>query len=386
MGYLPNRAQTLLLQAALQPESVAEPYWKQYWKENHAPSPPTPLLKLGSLLHGRARALQLPDIVQTWTRKAFIEANLKSSLRQKALLFFARELRASKIEPLLVLKGAAASLAYPESSPRPMSDVDVLIPRKWAREAMMTLLERGWETRFEHVGKNGGQRSTEYLPFRHSMPFRHRALSTTVDLHWYSLRMSPHSKWDSGFWQRSQELPFFDVPLRILEPTDRLFHTLVHGGEWRSPPGINWVVDAVQILLQEHDKIDGARLYQLAEERKVLPLLTESLSYLQTHFPSLTMPTLQTPMVQASQGDRIEHALKCSALNTKWLGNLPFVFFQYRRTKRRVPSAHPLKRYLRYTKLAAKYNWGAATLLELTIASVSKCKQACLKSMEPTKW
>ncbi len=375
MSYLPNRIQRLLLRAALAEMPSAQSAWREYSQIQGSSSLSDPHLhKLAPELYARSKELVLGATLHSLARKSFLAACLQQSLRNQAFLSVARALTENNIEPLL-LKGMASHFVHSKvAPPRQMADVDLMVARKHAREAVAVLLSAGWVSQPEHFGKLASDTPTQYFPFRHSIAFRHPCFRVTLDLHWYALRVCPQAHWDKEFMERSVLHREEGQSFRLLETTDRLFHTLVHGAEWRPIPGVNWVIDAARILQWEGQRIDFQRLNTLAEQRKVHRFVQTSLDFLSTELGfSCRLPKSPTIFI-----DRLEFSLKSSRLNSPFLGNFPFVVFQHRRV-RRSQSRAIMRRYLRYTARAIKFNWGVIDLRHLLQALFAKLLQSWAK-------
>ncbi len=100
--------------------------------------------RLLPLLGQRAELLELPEVVVTTCRDATAEA---WGLNERLFALVEAPLRALAAEmPVVVLKGAAlVGDVYPAHRLRPVGDVDVLVPRRRAREAVRLLTALGWQ-------------------------------------------------------------------------------------------------------------------------------------------------------------------------------------------------------------------------------------------------
>jgi len=156
----------------------------------------------------------------------------------------------------VLLKGVALALTvYPAPELRPMVDVDLLVPTARALDAIAALVAAGWTEKGE-VPQHHVRRGQE-------IDLRGPA-DEKLDLHWHL-----HPTVVVPGAEATSDVPFFAaaVPLRsagldtrALEPTDQLFHVLVHGGTNGWPAHPLWVADAA--MLVDHagafdDTVDG---------------------------------------------------------------------------------------------------------------------------------
>jgi hypothetical protein len=151
---------------ASQPEAVRENHFRWLMRGG-----------LGPLLHHALRAQ--PEGVPAHWRDELLAAELTARVRQSALAQSAAELidacAGLGVEPTL-LKGISVSeQLWPAPHLRPMSDIDVLLPRRLLDEVESAL-----------TAPDGGHERMEF-PVRpglhHDAPLRHRRHGTVVELH-----------------------------------------------------------------------------------------------------------------------------------------------------------------------------------------------------------
>jgi hypothetical protein len=174
--------------------------------------------------------------------------------------------------PTLVLKGAAlARLHYGSIGARPMQDVDILVPRPRATEAMRALRAAGFTD--EEASPDSR------LDVLHGAGFN-APDGAGVDLHWHAL--SQPARDDDDLWARSVPLELGGAATRALGPADQLVHVCVHGSIWNALAPIRWVADSLMVLRSSGDHVDWDGLVASARGRGCTLTLAAALDYLRT--------------------------------------------------------------------------------------------------------
>ena len=182
-----------------------------------------------------------------------------------------RELEGAGI-PTIVLKGAAASVAYyRDTGVRPMGDIDLLVPVNRAAAAVAHLGRLGW--------RPARPRVQDLIRYQHSVRMENDK-GEGLDLHWHVLAECVHRSADEGFWKRAVPIRILDVSSRALGPTDALLHAIVHGMRWNAEPTVRWVADAMAILRASEGAIDWTALEREARRQQVVLRLRMGLAYL----------------------------------------------------------------------------------------------------------
>lgn len=172
----------------------------------------------------------------------------------------------------LLTKGVPLALSYYRNETiRPMADLDIVVPKTQAREAIATLQNAGW--------LRGPTARDDDLEFHHAMQFFHPK-SGELDLHWHVLLECRSPDINKAFWDRTEPLIVRGIATRQLEPTDMLFHTVIHGVRWNAEPPIRWIADAAMILRHADRPIDWERLMGLARAQKLSYRMGLGLRYL----------------------------------------------------------------------------------------------------------
>jgi hypothetical protein len=175
--------------------------------------------------------------------------------------------------PTLVLKGAAlAILHYRDAGARPMEDVDVLVPRDRARDAMRVLRAAGFSPAFPAPEAKIGVRHAETFvsPGDHA-----------VDLHWWALWQPSR---DDDLWRNAVGFELGGERTRALAPAHQLLQVPVHGLRTQETPALRWIPDALLVLRSSRGAVDWEALVAAARTRQLTTHLGAALSYLRETF------------------------------------------------------------------------------------------------------
>jgi hypothetical protein len=272
----PTPAQELLLRAALMPDERALEAWRRV----------RPLVDVAAL-DGATQAL-LPVLrrnllslgVDDELLGLFKGVHRYSWARNQMLLApmmpIVAALERAGISTLLLKGAALVADRRLDAGVRPMNDVDVLVPRGRAGEAIDLLLENG----LEPVGGVPAWYVADYAPrFVPSHGFRDE-LDRQLDLHWHVLHASCQPGADEAFWAAAEPIELLGVQTRALCPADELLLVVLHGLRWNAVPTYRWVVDAALLCGGAIGSVDYDRLLEQAVTRRVTVALAAGLAYL----------------------------------------------------------------------------------------------------------
>ena len=207
--------------------------------------------------------------------------------------------------PAIVLKGVALTLEYyRDNGARPMGDIDIAVPRRFAREAVATLMEQGWIpettplTGARVAGSPGVSRWTvgprpardfddDYFDARHAHGFA-TADDLQLDLHWFLLQGNCEPGIDDLAWMDARPIVVAGAHGLSLSPEDHLLLLLAHGARWNPIPPVRWVADAVTLIRAEPE-LAWAKLAERARRRRLTLVVRNLLGYLEERF-SLGIP------------------------------------------------------------------------------------------------
>jgi hypothetical protein len=251
---------------------------------------------------------------------------------------------------VMLAKGAPLALTYyHQLALRPMSDVDVLVPRAQLEATLDILRELGWRMGFAY--------SADTIRFRHAIPcFGPEGMGGELDLHWRPLYESPPADSDASFRSTAEPFDFLGVPVVQPDPTHHLFSVVAHGVRWNSESPVRWIPDALAILRARGGAVDWERLPALATNHRVNVRLALGLEFLAEHFdapvPRFVITRLRAAPVSAME--RLENSVllagddfyEPSPLRNQWM----YLAEYSRRTDARTPLEFALgyTHFLRY--------------------------------------
>ncbi len=269
----PSKEQELLLQAALSENGNSLSAWET-WSRNwniedyldHGSFRLLPLLyrNLARQNVEDHRMMMLKGVYkQAWYKNLSLFNDSKKFLH----LFEKNNI------PTILLKGTALTvLYYKDNGVRPMADIDVMIPEKFARRGIEILKANGWKAEFD-----------EYIEYnlRHgrSMMFFNDD-GFEFDLHWFPFFESLGEGSDADFWDHAVPVDFCGFQSQALCPADNLLHTIIHGVKWNPEPPIRWVADSMIILRSSDNKIDWERFLMMTRKFRLVLQVREAFSYL----------------------------------------------------------------------------------------------------------
>ncbi len=285
----------LLKASLLNGEEAAKAYEK--WKQvsdienlNHGEA------RLLPLLSQNLQSLKIKDELTEKIKGMHRHAFLSTSRRVHQSLPVFRTLNEKGIR-FIALKGLAMNLAvYSCLSLRPMEDIDFLVPKSRIADVIDLLKEMGYQT----------YPPTTVLPFyfdyHHSIGFINQDRHI-IDVH-ATISDECCSDGDAHpFHQLYETIEYLEIPFRVPQKTELLFHTIIHGMRWNPTLPLRWAADASAIL--DSSAIDWERMLKYAKEyRVVLPFL-EGLTFLKEELdqpvPDHLLNTLASLPVSSSE-------------------------------------------------------------------------------------
>ncbi|MDH4230859.1 MAG: nucleotidyltransferase family protein [Nitrospirota bacterium] len=344
-----TRDQELLLRAALLKGADAVDAWNE-WKsgvdwEGHLDNGSFRLLPL---LFTNLKRLEVKDPLMGKLKGIYLKAWYEN---QRLFFQAGRILDYLHKEGIrtIVLKGIPlAILHYRNYGVRPMTDIDILVPASQALLTADALKRAGWISTADE--------SLEIpMQYRHSQQFV-CASGTEVDLHWNLMLESARVDSASDFWNKAVPIKIQDVPSYALDPTDMLFHVIVHGVKWNPEPPIRWIADAMTIIRSPDPHIDWSRLMSHAKKYMVCLQIKEGLNYLNENFqapvPKKIMDNINNMTV--SYLERLEYRrliMNGEEYSGTLLGGGPTYLIQYLRLTKDtgfLPALAGFPKYLRY--------------------------------------
>lgn len=175
----------------------------------------------------------------------------------------------------MLLKGASLSLLYYKNNgARPMADIDVLVPLKQARLAIEILQKAGWKSPVPLTDLD--------LIYGHAIQLSNNS-GKEFGLHWRPFN-GCRDEYEKDFWDGAIPLKLANVNSLAPNPTDMLFHTIIHGVAWNPIPPIRWIADAITLINSDDFTIDWQRLINMAQKNYFSLRLKKGLQYLHDIF------------------------------------------------------------------------------------------------------
>lgn len=331
-GPWPDAAQLLLLEACLADDARALRAWRT-WRS---------LFALENIDHGAERLLPLlfhrlsradldasdRDLLAGSARRQHARHDEQMQCLSRVLKMFTK----AGIETLL-LKGAALNLGIYPPGTRPMADLDVVVPRPLALQAMQVLRQAGWQS--------AAANPERLIDAAHGCQFE-LSDSEHLDLHWdffHGRRLADADQ--QALWQASTLVEVSGAVARILSTTHQLLHTCVHGARWCATPPLRWLVDACLIVRACNAQIDWDTLVALARRDELALYVWPTLAFLHEHFdapiPATTIHRLR--QAHTSVSGRLQHffaAHRIPGVHAFWT-SLPLHLVGYWRQLRSDP-------------------------------------------------
>jgi len=299
-GCWPTDKQELLLKACLLPGNAgtaAWDHWKQYCVIEKLDRGS---LRLLPLLYKNLLSLNIEHSLlnqfrvlyqQTWVHNNKILDDFSSI----------QNLFAENGIPTILLKGAALILQYyKDPGLRPIADVDVLVPRDKRMQSIHVLAEQGWRPingiEWSRIVHRMSQIKGVNLTHDNHVEF---------DLHWHLLNDFIFSTAEEYFWKNTISLEMNGMQTAILDPTDQLFHTLLHGHRWNNVPPIRWIADAVTIYTNAKYSIEWDRMVDYAQRYRLTLRIRKPLHYLCREF-NMSVPEAVFSKLQSIHINKIE--------------------------------------------------------------------------------
>ncbi len=234
---------------------------------------------------------------------------------------------------IILLKGAAMTEHYyHDLSVRPMVDLDIMVPYEQLSKVETVFRKHGWKP--DKLLARG-----EYH-YKHSLSWRNR-FSFSVDLHWFLFEEACfHNEFNNIFWQHVMPVKFRGHDVFILDPTNQIFHLIVHGYGRDKQPDVRWLIDILAVIHHQREQIDWHRLIEIADRIRMSLILRTVLLFVHNNqlaeIPDNVLATLQSKKIPHLE--RWEFRDKTMRKRKKPRSALPYHFIQYYlRTK---PSFH----------------------------------------------
>jgi len=205
--------------------------------------------------------------------------------------------------PTMLLNGAALGrTVYPEPTTRGMQDMEILVPRTTAANAMQRLEKQGWISR--HID---AIRTVEYS---YACPLLHPDYGE-VCLYWRVMRSEGSTGRDEELWQAARDFAYEETPTHVLCPADQFLHGCEQGMYHPCAPDLQWLVDGTFVVRHSPAPFDWPRLVDQSRKFQRSLHTRATLIYLREHFEDSIPGEAIAELAQApvTLDNRIEYFL-----------------------------------------------------------------------------
>jgi hypothetical protein len=344
-GCWPTAAHTLLLQAAVADPGQGGAAWREW---NLSMDIEQDQIDIGSYR-------LLPLVYKNLMRKRgdgpkakILESLYKRTWYENQVRFrvcadVLKALHGAGIETLL-LKGCPLSiLHYQDLAARPMSDIDLLVPKHSAFRAIQVLADLGWSADGDLPMSEA---ILDLVPGRSFV----NADGIQLDLHCHVLHFGLAEATTRRFWEASVPLKVNDVMTRTLCPADQLLHVCAHGLMWNEVPPVRWIADAMMIIGSAGETLDWDRLLAIAPDCNAGLQLHEALSYLRSEF-NADIPERVIEGLEKSVSTRAQRGLFATLTHGgRWRG-ARVLWYGFVLSERYARSSHNPRAFLEYLRI-----------------------------------
>lgn len=164
--------------------------------------------------------------------------------------------------PCIPLKGAAlAEDLYGDPAMRPMTDVDILVPKDALAAAREIMLGSGYEE------ETGDLREGFQEEFRSELSFfREKPFCARIEIHWWLLNFGGQEEWTKEAFERSVLTP----KGRRLTDEDTLLYLAAHSAYHHQNDRLLWEFDVALWLQSKGATLDDGAIGYLAQKHSLL--------------------------------------------------------------------------------------------------------------------
>lgn len=284
-GCWPTYEQELLLKASLLAGREAVDAWEEWASRADVDDLDQGSLRLLPLLYKNLGAHGLEDTSMEKFKGVYRLTWYKNQMLFHVMASLLEGFHSSGIQTMVFKGVALVLLYYKDHGLRPMDDLDVMVRREQALDAIELMTAQGW--RPDLLGRE--KFSETVLSTSHALAFVSPD-GCQLDLHWHLLPECCYEKADDDFWDASQVMGLDTVTTRALDPTDELLHLCARGTWWNPVPPIRWVADSIKVIGEKGSGIDWGRLVFQARKRRLIVPMRNALGYLRDLFGAPVSP------------------------------------------------------------------------------------------------
>jgi hypothetical protein len=306
----PDETQQLLLRAAIGEREDAIPAFERWQGRVDLSDHLDPAsFRMLPLLHHNLKLLGHDDPLMARLAGVFRYNWVSTQKRHEQTARLLDLLGRSSI-PVMLNKGISLGICfYDHPAHRPMSDVDLMVPRDRVKDAAAILKGAGW--RVSHTGRENIS-WRDIVDYRHSAGFRD-ADGHEMDLHWAPSSELRGEAIERFFWETAWPMAVRGVAAVRPSATCMLLHTAVHGVRYNRMPPFRWIADAHMILMKEGDQIDWHALITLARKTRTSMRLAMAFGYLRSVY-GMAIPDHLIDELCRERPDLVERIKNMSAL------------------------------------------------------------------------
>ena len=230
----------------------------------------------------------------------------KNQILLKSMTDLLRLLSYNEVDTLVLKGGALIYGYYKRPALRPMSDVDIMVPKRSLKKTVSVMLANGWKS-----VNNNDITDPSVQKNLHSVEFVD-AKGNECDLHWTPLWDATWEGAETHFWETAEPITIQGIDTRIMAPTEQLFHTIVHGSQFNALPPLRWIADAFKVIEKDGERIDWDKLIILGKEYSYLTNLQQGIHFLRSHFKIQMPEEFVTALVhlRAPLTEKLEYQLE----------------------------------------------------------------------------
>ncbi len=382
----PDGHEGLFLRLVLSDDKDFPSLWEQWRKSiafdediNYA------MLRLMPLLYLRVRAFDISDETTGRIKGIYKLAWFRNHLLLDATARAIDLLQKNGI-PVMVLKGVPLLInTYHDLGARFLGDTDILIHPDHAHQAVVLMLENGWNhvrlafsspEKFTSAKLNSVTREITFSDEKEN----------ELDIHWklfsdkgWPGRRKKHPMSYEGLLPRSKPLRVGDVSCTAPSDEDTLIHVIVHGAAFNDHRPIRWIADVAWLI--RTSPIDWTRVISLTKEFGFEAEVRLAFSYL---MQNLSLPIPPSFLEELSQlplsGKKLAaYYRKANGPAYPTFGNFPVLWYSYWNYESRGRSPGDYYRFLDY--LCA--SWGLAKKRQLLGFILKKYKERLKRRLHP---
>lgn len=349
-GLWPTETQMLVLKSALMPADKALPAFRTWLTQIDLEADfDQGTFRLLPLMYENLRRIGIDHPLMGRLKGVYRLTWYKNNKLFSDLSPVVAALRTAGI-PVLFLKGLPLIESYYGNiAVRPMADIDLLVPKSFARPALQVMEAFSYSKLADPT--------VDYLRYRHALGYWSESRGE-FDLHWHVFAERRQSEADAVFWDNARAISFHGMEGLVPDATRMFLHTLVHGFRWNQEPPIRWIADAM-VILRKGETLDWDAMVDYVTEHQLDYRFKLPLRFLKQHFDA-PIPEAVLKKLEARRPTWVQRIEASSVLRNPTrlhnnpLGHLWLVFSDYCRF---AQSSRPLAFLIGFTHYL-RFRWG----------------------------